>query len=135
MNREIKFRVLDNEKKQFVSRNNVLLSLLEDHKLKDLNDSILLQKKYKLMQYTGLKDINGVEIYEGDIVKFLNPFREVDENIYNISSVVFLDGAYKVCYIYYENNEKRTFFLNDCDKLEVIGNIYQNPELLGEINQ
>lgn len=134
MNREIKFRAWDNQKKQWYSRNNLLLSLIDDYSLKNINnvDDGLLVNKYSLTQYTGLKDINGVEIYEGDIVKFLVPFREINEIKYTISPVVFLSGAYKVYYIYYENNEKCTYFLNDCDKLEIIGNIYENPELLKE---
>lgn len=75
---------------------------------------------YELSQYTGLKDKNGKEIYEWDLV---------EDNI-GIGVVEFKDGAYRVNYrngvckwfIDYLDSEKRV--------TEVIGNIYENPELL-----
>lgn len=76
---------------------------------------------YKVMQYTGLKDKNGVEIYEGDII---------GRDRY-INKVIVHDGlgfyTYSVC------NPERLFKL-ERDSIteydEVIGNIYENPELL-----
>lgn len=90
-----------------------------------------------LMQSTGLKDKNGTEIYEGDIVHVLDSeqinqrdengafidafFEEIDE----IDSVVFADGSFKL---------KRTGFdvciCRSVDVFKIIGNIYENPELL-----
>ena len=76
-----------------------------------------------LLQFTGLKDKNGKEIYEGDVIK----------------------GEKKInCFVEY-SEERGMFILNYCnlgyvnfnDKLgmecEIIGNIYENPELLEEI--
>lgn len=74
--------------------------------------------EYPVMQYTGLKDKNGVEIYEGDIVKILGVDDEVFEVVFNGSYLQFL-------FI-----NKRMFQLPDFDELEVIGNIYENPELI-----
>ncbi|MGX8234013.1 YopX family protein [Bacillus subtilis] len=73
-------------------------------------------------QYTGLKDKNGQEIYEGDIV--------VDGRE-NSAEVVFDDGCF--CVIGYLG-DLRTHPLRDSlfcgERFEVIGNIYENPELL-----
>ncbi|MEK4379286.1 YopX family protein [Bacillus sp. FSL R5-0434] len=75
-----------------------------------------------LRQYTGLKDKNGREIYEGDIV--------IDKRK-NSAEVVFDDGCF--CVIGYLG-DLRTHPIRDSlfcgERFEVIGNIYENPELL-----
>jgi uncharacterized phage protein (TIGR01671 family) len=69
-----------------------------------------------LMQYTGLKDRNGKEIYEGDFVK---------DNIVGICTVVFDNGTFKL------KEVVNTVWLCASHEFEeVIGNIYENPELL-----
>jgi len=79
--------------------------------------------KCVLMQYTGLKDKNGKEVYEGDIVKYSwlpkdHPQHEtgvvVVEDIRNIPSILTKGWTFEI---------------------EVIGNIYENPELLEEIKR
>lgn len=76
-----------------------------------------------LMQFTGLRDCNGVEIYEGDIVR-----DHVGIGIVKYSDkhcafrVSYGDGLAKWFYDYYLNGER--------ESIEVIGNIHQNPELL-----
>lgn len=88
-----------------------------------------------LMQSTGLLDLNGVEIYEGDIVK-INQERSLNKYIPNnsVNEVVYKDSAFCV---------KETREISDIEwpivaglyykvseEFEVIGNIYENPELL-----
>lgn len=84
-----------------------------------------------LMQYTGLKDRNGIEIYEGDILD-LDSGSESD----CIGAVIFEYGCfcYKADWIkdgqHYPELKAYTE-ISFCD-VEVIGNIYENPELLNE---
>ena len=83
------------------------LLYMQDYKGKQL-------REYELMQYTGLHDKNGKEIYEGDIIKYC--FNDESK----IDYIVFESGMFTV------SNAIRWGFEYD----EVIGNIYENPELL-----
>ena len=122
--REIKFRAWDSETEEmyytgesfdiifyFDSEGIVAERVTEDEteKLEHL----------EYMAYTGLKDKNGKEIYEGDIVK-----HATDEGVYK---VIFEDGGF-----YVKNLFEYDFQTINEYPLEVIGNIYENPELLEE---
>ena len=77
----------------------------------------------ELLQYTGLKDKNGKEIYEGDIVR-------LDHWSPKEYIVEFNRGAF--CF----KHNKDDASYNDCkylEKCEVIGNIHENPELLKSV--
>lgn len=89
----------------------------------------------KILQYTGLKDINDKEIYEGYIVKCQELRNDILAEY--ISEVFFEDG----CWLVHENkNCDVELYLYDntnptkspLTEIEIIGNIYENPELLKE---
>lgn len=73
-------------------------------------------------QYIELKDKNGKEIYEGDIVKFNNSFGVLTGMI----------RYYANCKPIIKSNNKRSVDIAECNEedLKVIGNIYENAELL-----
>ncbi|MEC0921433.1 YopX family protein [Bacillus safensis] len=110
----------------------------------DINE-IFAQKHGDYMQFTGLKDCNGVEIYEGDIIHCVHWFFNGDEiEEHFTASVGFRDGSFTLENIksrYYsdftgEEYGKGICWIGDinyCEEdYEVIGNIYENPELLTE---
>lgn len=119
--REIKFRAWDsnaNEMYQDVGT----LPMSADHYSRIAGDGLAYRHdnpKIELMQYTGLKDRNGVEIYEGDFGT------GIDRNGNPFSGVVFWkDGGFRIKTHDSKHGEPLFFFK------EVIGNIYENPELL-----
>ncbi|OHS10790.1 hypothetical protein HMPREF3253_11325 [Staphylococcus sp. HMSC36F05] len=71
----------------------------------------------ELMQSTGFKDVNGVEIYEGDIVQ--------DSYSGEVSFIEFQEGAFYITF----SNVTELISEND-DIIEIIGNIFENEELL-----
>jgi uncharacterized phage protein (TIGR01671 family) len=77
-------------------------------------------RNLKVMQYTGLKDKNGTEIYEGDILSVPSHYEGDIEYSASCERVRFIEGGFEIdCSINF----------SDC---EVIGNIHENPELLKE---
>ena len=112
MTREIKFRAWDKLSSQMLYSDythtaglEVFFKAVRLNNGKDLSD---------VMQYTGLKDKNGKEIYEGDIVRGKNL-----EDFDWVEVVRFLDNGWQP---FIEHRAMTEF--------EIIGNIYENPELL-----
>lgn len=89
-----------------------------------------------LMQSTGLKDKNGVEIFEGDVVKVSDGGNEED----SYTSVVknYADEGYPAFDIeapsswYYESNVLSTIMGGDYETIEVIGNVWEDGDLIND---
>ena len=129
MSREIKFRVWDKESRAYYP-----IAGIDPYgricipcgawtgtqnRIESCDSIVCRPGKMVLEQYTGLKDKNGKEIYEGDIVMW------TDDNTES-GSIVFDEGCFYVNWpICMERIDA-----SDAFDLEVIGNIHENPELL-----
>ena len=80
-------------------------------------------KKVKLIEWTGLKDKNGKEIYEGDLIKLETPTMPFSNGL--VQEVKFEDFSWYLC-----GGIRHSLSVPNSVKLEVIGNIYENPDLL-----
>lgn len=117
MNRDIKFRAWGKEEK------------IMQENIQDRSDFkyFLNNKNIEVMQYSGITDVTGKEIYEGDIVEFYN---DVDYTLHpGIAKIVFDLGAFQMV-----NEKYGTEYLGNMDiygmDIRVAGNIFENPELL-----
>lgn len=124
--REIKFRIWDIEEKKFIINKKDKISYGDTKKCTSEridfdNNSVEINTKdrYSFLQYTGLNDVKGREIYEGDIIC---------EQYGEYYKVVFKNGSFRA------EDEEYSLDLMDlvAQKCEVIGNIYENPELIKE---
>lgn len=131
MERELRFRVWDG--------NQMLLSPSEIEFLGSWFDAHAPGALYKggkeFMQFTGLKDKNGSDIYEGDIVSFCMRMYEVKIyfNGYHLQRYKLWRGKFVPAHTYSLSlitKPSKDRFGGEVDSAEVIGNIYENPELL-----
>lgn len=162
MNRPIMFRAWDNERKQMyrvedlkfktmpfggdIDFPEVKVEWFEDGENRPfwIFDS---KSRVELMQYTGLKDKNGKEIWEGDVVVLpdseITPITDwgqgPEEDMNHLSPVEFKDGCFGLNVLEDSRTFCKEFWSFDSifngegyklEDLEIIGNIYENPELI-----
>ena len=105
-------------------------------------DNFEVGKQAVLMQSTGLKDKNGVEIFEGDLVnkfsninKFTDDFAEDLEPTYAITSIVRDGACFKTTFKGLPSLVLDQNGGSMAKHMEVIGNVHENPELLEKANE
>ena len=92
--------------------------------------------RVNIMQYTGCRDKNGIEIFEGDILHWKDCEPVDDEMVYEDIIVVYWSDEFMMWKAKNEDTDYIDLYdYSDNRELEVLGNIYENPELLDEVEE
>ena len=129
MSRDIKFEVWDKIDKKMMRAPHIFINgsgVIWENKRDGLfgSDELVATDRYKIRLATGLTDKNGKEIYEGDVV---------GPKFDKANFVIYRSGSF--CLVQDEKDEcplSLGGYINDSFQLDVVGNIYENPELLNK---
>lgn len=126
--REIKFRAWDKEQKEWVKysiTDNIPIFCHNTSRWKTDKEG----KRFILCQYTGLKNFNGKEIYEGDIVRAIGFSKWIGVAKYSDKNQAFVFECID------KNYRENIVFMSQFDQgFKILGNIYENPEMLEEVS-
>lgn len=124
--REIKFRAWDKEQKEWVKysiTDNIPIFCHNTSRWKTDKEG----KRFILCQYTGLKNFNGKEIYEGDIVRAIGFSKWIGVAKYSDKNQAFVFECID------KNYRGNIVFMSQFDQgFKILGNIFENPKLLEE---
>ena len=132
--RQIKFQIywIAGHEMLYDTNNDLEFRDKENYWITDLSDATNHPESYKVRQYTGLKDKNGTEIYDGDYIRY--SMRTINGSIYTHVCRVFQheSGTWRIEGYHEDNRSYETKGTVYAAHLicEVIGNIYENPELV-----
>lgn len=119
-----KFRAWDKETKTMNGMAEIYRNRNQEIELRPRDENIIL------MQSTGLVDKNGKEIFEGDIVQFEDCYTETDFLYVNTGIVEWSQGSFTITNRY--SVEMGDLLDGEFLDVTIIGNVYENPELLEE---
>jgi uncharacterized phage protein (TIGR01671 family) len=91
-----------------------------------------LPERLRLVQYTGLKDKNGIEIYEGNLLRWIDWQEELTEepDVYRVDWLAKEARFSLNCFRSGRHLDPKDDVFQPDDQFEVIGNIFENPDLL-----
>ena len=144
MSREIKFRAWDNETNKYFeptyqsymgSLEELTIALsgrLQKRTCRGVADESMFHGRYVVEQFTGLKDANGKEIYENDIIKYFGANKRA--KIKTTYGIVFYDSEHGCFNSRIQNEEHNKGGIGPLNDL-IVGNVHENPELLEADNE
>lgn len=146
MNRKINFRVWDKEREGFLHKVDIDSDIIYADTKWYIHGGHALDDNYVMQQYTGLKDKNGKEIYEGDIITTYIKRWDSNEEKYCLVNDKFTGSPeLKIGHVWYANPceyiaewavsfnhlySEDSIPYSKTQSVEIIGNIYETPELL-----
>ena len=132
----IKFRAWNQIDSEYINEINAVMSLDGSHIWWDINDSGEMKYEddpgnYKLEQFTGLKDVNGKDIYEGDAVQPVSSYINLKRGKpFEVKKDNYVYGKWIA-----KDISSKEFSVDGCyfsDEIQLIGNVHANPELSEE---